>query len=84
MAADHHLGKYEDRDWFGDAGQWRGNVAGSAADAHLYDDPDAAAIPARLDSRFHGEKRQAVKSVPARLIEVKKLLHLYLFHHAEK
>ena len=44
---------------FGDAGQRRGKFVGGGADAHLYDDPDAAAIPALLDSRFDGEQVDA-------------------------
>ncbi|RLN22081.1 AP3-complex subunit beta-A [Panicum miliaceum] len=71
-------------------------VGRMGTDAHLYDDPDDASIPALLDSRFDADKVDAlkrllaliaqgvVKNVASQSLEVKKLVYLYLLHYADK
>ncbi|VAH70271.1 unnamed protein product [Triticum turgidum subsp. durum] len=46
-------------------------------DAHLYDDPEDAAIPALLDSRFDGDKVDALKRLLALIAQGVDVAHLF-------
>ena len=58
-----------------DAGQRRGSVVGGGAGAHL-DDPNGAAISVLLDSRFDGDKLDALKNLLALVSRAGDVAHL--------
>lgn len=52
-------------------------VGRMGTDAHLYDDPEDAAIPALLDSRFDGDKVDALKRLLALIAQGVDVAHLF-------
>uniref|UniRef100_A0ACD5XIZ8 Uncharacterized protein n=1 Tax=Avena sativa TaxID=4498 RepID=A0ACD5XIZ8_AVESA len=52
-------------------------VGRMGTDAHLYDDPEDAAIPALLDSRFDGDKVDALKRLLALIAQGIDVAHLF-------
>nr|XP_040247031.1 AP-3 complex subunit beta [Aegilops tauschii subsp. strangulata] len=54
----------------------RASIVGGGADAHLYDDPDGAATPVLLDSRFDGDKLDALEHLLALISRGVDVAHL--------
>lgn len=52
-------------------------VGRMGTDAHLYDDPDDASIPALLDSRFDADKVDALKRLLALIAQGVDVAHLF-------
>ncbi|XP_051228703.1 AP3-complex subunit beta-A [Lolium perenne] len=59
----------------GAAASWM--VGRMGTDAHLYDDPEDAALPALLDSRFDGDKVDALKRLLALIAQGVDVAHLF-------
>ncbi|XP_062208225.1 AP3-complex subunit beta-A-like isoform X2 [Phragmites australis] len=59
----------------GAAASWM--VGRMGTDAHLYDDPDDASIPALLDSRFDADKVNALKRLLAHIAQGVDVSHLF-------
>ncbi|XP_047078938.1 AP-3 complex subunit beta-like [Lolium rigidum] len=59
----------------GAAASWM--VGRMGTDAHLYDDPEDAALPALLDSRFDADKVDALKRLLALIAQGVDVAHLF-------